>query len=205
MRGLDLGIGLRALLVLQSERLQSLQAQVLRKIPAAMALAYLGRLSDFGFAIDGAVIKDIDPLDSKDKEAKAAYDLLARAGSEDIGVLLNRGHALLTLRRPQDALREFEKAAALPSSAALAWLGKGLARFMLDDFKAAEQDFRECLRLDPSNISAKINLAVTLSEEEQWAEAIAAWDAVLGEPLDPQERKKIEQVIDKLRRKPPRR
>ena len=80
-----------------SAGLKSLQSQAVRHMPDPLALACAGRLSDFGYGIDG-VIARAPALAPGRGEARQAEQLLAAAGDSNVDVLLNRGHALLALR-----------------------------------------------------------------------------------------------------------
>jgi len=113
--------------------------------------------------------------------------------------LLNRGHLLLSLQKPEAARRDFDSAVKLAPNDALAWLGLGLANFMLDDFTAAERAFRRTIEIDPQNIDAKFNLAMTLEEAGQTPPALEVWEALLKEPLSDADRKRVEYAIGLLK------
>lgn len=187
---------------IQSDRLSSVEAEALREIPDPVALAHAGRLSDFGYDIDGTVARDPanPPLG---KNLKPAADVLSRAGSAETEAVLNRGHVLLSLGQGEKALDQFKVATQLDPKQALAWLGMGLAYYMLDDFAAAEDAFGQCLKLDENNLPAQINLAMTLDERDKPLEALATWRRVLKQNLPDSERKKIEQVVEQLQQRLP--
>ncbi len=182
---------------IESDRLRSLEAEAVRQIPAPVALAYAGRLSDFGYDIGGVVARDPTSLPHR-AGLRKAEQILQAAGQENLEVILNRGHALLSLDRAPAARAEFQRATDLAPRDPLAWLGLGLAYFMTDDFEAAETAFRQAVSLDPKNISAGVNLAMTLDEKGQTSAAIAQWRHLLEKPLSEQERKRIEITIDEL-------
>jgi tetratricopeptide (TPR) repeat protein len=182
----------------RSDRLRNLEAQAAREMAGPVALAVAGRLSDFGFDLDGVVArgaKDSAPP----AQLRKAQELLAGCGSDEDGVVLNRGHVLLTLGEPARARAEFEMVAARSPREPLAWLGVGLADYLLQDFAAAERAFRTCLSLDPANVAARINLAMTLEERGEREQARAEWQRVLAAPLAPEDRAKIERAVAELR------
>jgi tetratricopeptide (TPR) repeat protein len=181
-----------------SARLRSLRAQAKRHIPNPLALAAAGRLSDFGHEIGGAVARDPATLPHRTGLA-AAETLLADGTADDLETILNRGHLFLSQQRPQEALTEFERARRLAPQQPLAWLGSGIASFLLDDFTRAEADFRQAIRLDPGNLAARINLAMTLEEMGKTAETIDAWQEVLSRELDAGLRRQIELNVERLK------
>ncbi len=183
-----------------SDRLRALESQALRRIPTTLALAYAGRLTDFGFEIGGATARSAGSHPAADR-AQQALKLLAGSGSDDAAVALNRGHALLTLQRPREALAEFRRVSDASSEAPLARLGEGLAQFASADYAAAERAFRACLRLDPNQSAARINLAMTLGEEGKIEEALAVWEQVRAHPreLSNEDRRAIQREVEELR------
>jgi tetratricopeptide (TPR) repeat protein len=197
---------------IHSGRLRALEAQAVRQMPAEIALAYAGRLTDFGYGIGGVVARNpagnvADSLNNLAKgltnhtdRVKQAYDLFAEAGSDDLAVLLNRGHVLLTLGRPEEALDQFRLAVAKNPSQPLAWLGQGLSLFALDRYPEAGSAFRECLRLDPGNIGARMNLAMTLEEQGKGSSALGEWKKLLSAPLSETDRTVILNEIEQLRK-----
>ena len=113
--------------------------------------------------------------------------------------LLNRGHALLSLGQYREAQTEFEAIAARHPREPLAPLGAGLARFALADYPAAETAFRTCPQLDPDNAAARINLAMSLEEQEKFDEALATWEQLLSRSLPDSDRQAILRQVEDLR------
>jgi len=185
---------------IQSDRLRTVEAQTLRRIPGTIALAYAGRLTDFGFEIGGATARSTAP-DPSDGRAEEVLKVLALTSPDDDAAGLNRGHAMLSLQRPREALAEFQRVAQRSARSALARLGAGLAFFALSDYPAAENAFRACLQLDPKQDAARINLAMTLAEEGKIDEALPAWEDVLARPntLSEAERRAIQREVEELR------
>ena len=176
-----------------SPALSSLQAQAIRRMSNSLALAVTGRLTDFGYDVGGVAARDFS--DDPEGRLKSAQSVLANAGRDDVHVLLNRGHLLLSLRKSDEARREFESAVRLEPNNALAWLGLGLANFMLEDFAAAEKAFRRCMQIDGHPIDATFNLAMTLDEAGQPEQALKVWKSLLTDELSATDRAKVEQAI----------
>jgi tetratricopeptide (TPR) repeat protein len=184
---------------MESNRLRTIEAQALRQIPATLALAYAGCLTNFGFEIGGATARSATSAGSADK-AEAALGILARSDPADDTAALNRGHALLSLGRPREALAEFQRVARRAPENAPARLGEGLASYALADYPAAELAFRSSLQLDANQTSARINLAMTLSEQGKIDQAVSAWNDVLAhsQGLSGDLRRAIQHQIDEL-------
>jgi tetratricopeptide (TPR) repeat protein len=194
-----------------SARLSSLRSQAVREMPSLFALASAGRLTDFGFnPIAGPIFKDFmtDPAELArqfaampvGKGAQAARDLLAESKSDEVEVLLNRGHALLSLGDLASAAAEFQRATEAAPQQSLSWLGLGLARFMQSRYADAEAAFREALKLAPESFSAAMNLAMALDEQGKAEEALTVWKQQLDWPLAAADRQLVEQAIHRLQK-----
>lgn len=182
---------------LSSGRLQSLDAQADRQIPAATALEHAGRLADFGYEIGGVVARDPASMPYR-SGLEAAQVKLSGAGSDELEVLLNRGHLLLTQNEIPQARKEFEAATTLAPENRLAWLGLGLAAFLAEEYQAAEAAFRQCLQLAPRDVTARINLAMTLEELNRANDALALWQGLLSEELTLADRRNIQAAAEQL-------
>jgi tetratricopeptide (TPR) repeat protein len=182
---------------LGSGRLRSLDAEADRRIPAAIALKRAGRLADFGCEIGGVVARD--PANMPHRTGlEAAKTKLSEAGSNELEVMLNRGHLLLTLNEIPQARKEFRAAAILAPENPLVWLGCGLAAFLAEDYQAAEAAFRRCVKLAPRDVTVRINLAMTLEELDRTDEALVLWQELLAEELATPDRRKIEAAVQQL-------
>lgn len=73
---------------------------------------------------------------------------------------LRRGNAMLSARRPADAIKEFEHAVALQPAYALAWVNLGVVYYNLNRPKEARDAFLRGYTLDPYNFLAARNLAL---------------------------------------------
>jgi tetratricopeptide (TPR) repeat protein len=185
---------------IKSDRLRSIEADAIRRIPGGLALAEVGRLTDFGFEIGGVTARStVSGLSVG--QAEDALKALGSSDPADDTTALNRGHALLSLQRPREALTEFQRVAGRTPGSAPARLGEGLAAFALADYPAAENAFRACLQLDPGQSAARINLAMTLAEEGKIDEALNTWAEVLEGPgiLTDEERGSIRREVEELR------
>lgn len=181
-----------------SPRLSSLLAQTHRQMPAALALAHAGRLSDFGVEIGGIVARD--PAQWPHRKGMTAADLALNAAREDeLELLLNRAHLLLSRGDVDSASERLAAAQRLAPEHPLVWLGQGLVAFLKDDLPAAERAFRRSAELAPHNTAAKMNLAMTLQEQGEVSQAVAAWRQVLRQAdLSAAERASIEQEVKVL-------
>lgn len=179
----------------ESGRLTSLEIQATRGIPDPIALSSDGRLSEFGYGIGGVVAMGAvdDGID-----LKSADQRLQQAGGESVEVLLNRGHVLLTMGDSEQARDVFDQAISRASNNAHAWLGRGIARYMQNDFSGAAEDFRETLQRNPELVSARINLAMTLEELDELNAAIEQWEGLLNEPLPATEKEQIQRNLQEL-------
>jgi tetratricopeptide (TPR) repeat protein len=186
---------------IESDRLRLVDSQALRRIPATLALAYAGRLTDFGFELGGVVARGPAP-DRSASQTEQALNVLVQSQSDDETIALNRGHAFLTLHRPREALTEFHTVAERSPNSTLASLGEGLAFFAIGDYPAAEKAFRTCLQLDSNQPAARINLAMALAEEGKIADALATWEEILAQPnaLTDADRRAIQSEVEELRR-----
>ncbi len=80
------------------------------------------------------------------KGARAARDILAESKSDEVEVLLNRGHALLYRWATWLLLPpSFSGPPRCAPQQSLSWLGLGLARSMQNRYADAEAAFREAL------------------------------------------------------------
>ncbi|MGD9724006.1 MAG: tetratricopeptide repeat protein [Pirellulales bacterium] len=176
----------------RSDRLQSLDAQAARQMPATLALAQAGRLTDFGVDVSGAVARD---LSSELTQGLAtARQSLAGIQGDDLESLVNRGHVALSEGRVTDALADFDKATALAPRDPFGWLGRGLANYLGDHLDAAEKDFRRAIALSPDSVAAHFNLAMTLQEQGRKTDALAEWNRLLHMKLTEPERKQVERA-----------
>jgi Flp pilus assembly protein TadD len=177
-----------------SDRLRSLQAQAERKIPDAMALAYAGRLTDFGYDVGGVVARG----PAATQGLTSAREILENTHSDKLEVLLNRGHLYLSIGELELATADFQKAAELEPSNAWCWVGLGLRAFLANDLEAAETHFRRALHLEDRLIAARVNLAFTLEEQGRATEALAEWRALESRQLVAEDQELVTRAIKHL-------
>lgn len=177
-----------------SQQLLNLKLQALRKIPSVISLATMGRLTQFGVGVDGTVARGAETQVG----LREAGELLTSVSQPSTELLLNRGHWALSSGRLKDALRDFQSVVQQDDQNDLGWLGLGLAHYLADDFVEAERDFRRVLELRPDDISARMNLALTLQELDKPVDAVSIWRELQKLPLEPADRTLVEQALRHL-------
>ena len=78
----------------------------------------------------------------------------------------------------------------------------GNAHYLLAEYTSAAAACRQCLKLDPENVVARMNLAMTMEEQGQPAAAVAAWEQLLSDhaaSLTADEQQQISAQIEQLR------
>lgn len=93
--------------------------------------------------------------------------------------------ALEEVGQMEAASAAYRRAASRWPGDAVAWLGLGNAHFMSGDYGAARQAFVQALALDPGNLAAENNLALSLSRLGCRGLAAARVDAALSEDPRP--------------------
>lgn len=73
-----------------------------------------------------------------------------------------RGNALLAQRKPQDAMREFERAVAEQPAHALGWLNLGVAYYQLGRTNDTYEAWMRAYKLDKYNVMVPYNLGLML-------------------------------------------
>jgi tetratricopeptide (TPR) repeat protein len=118
------------------------------------------------------------------KRAPEALECLDRAialDPSDSGILTQRGHILLALDRPQEALAIFEGEA---RTHPIANYFCGLALAALDQHEAALERFDRALAIAPGDPEILYNRGVALMKLGRYAEAAAACDQALAKRPD---------------------
>ncbi|MBD3672379.1 MAG: tetratricopeptide repeat protein [Planctomycetaceae bacterium] len=92
----------------------------------------------------------------------------------------NLGDAYLRLGRIEEGIAAYQTAAELnPDFETNAFNNLGMALLQGGDAEEAENAFRQSLESDPSNLNARMNLALSLSLQEQTDDAIAVYEDIL--------------------------
>lgn len=186
----------------RSDRLRSLEAQAIRKIPNPNSLAEAGRLTDFGFALDGAVAREPNSAPFRTGLA-AAREKLGDQSSQEVQLLLNRGHLKLVSGEYESARSDFLAALQLAPDNVSGSLGLGLTEFLRENYAAAEVHFSRALVQQPENLAATINLAMTFQEQGNRAAALKTWQAALANPaLSAADRSQIMALVKRLEESP---
>lgn len=180
-----------------SDRLKSLEAQAYRQIPHVIALATVGRVSDFGYGIGGLLARGPN-IFSNNGDLAAAKKILGTVDDDQVEVLLNRGHVYLSQGDPDNALDQFTRATECSPNNALACLGCGLAYYMKNDWSRAEAEFRRSLELGGGSSASRWNLAMTLDEQGRWDDSIPLWESLLKEKDLADDHPSIRQHLNEL-------
>lgn len=183
---------------IHSARLGNLQTQSVLQVPAEVSLASLGRLSDFGYHIDGSIARSVDDADTLQPH-KSAYETLTLESDQIEVIQLNKAFLLLRMNELNKARIGFGRLTETSPRNPYGWLGLGIAAYSLEDFTSAATAFEEAIRLDSSIVSVHENLAMTYTELGEFAAAIEAWNSVLALHLNPTEADQIRQQVDQLR------
>ena len=183
-----------------SARLENLAAQALRHIPCPIAYSASGKLTQLGVGIGGIIARAPPEVDAK--VAQEAQNRFNAAAVEDVDAALNESHLLLTLNQPTEALEKLHVLVSRHPKNPWVWLGLGNAHYLLAEYTSAAEAFRQCLKLDPENVAARMNLAMTMEEQGQPAAAVAAWEQLLSDhaaSLTADEQQQISAQIEQLR------
>lgn len=188
---------------IDTSRLRSLEVPLAQRLTDPIALNKVERLTEYGFDFDGLpqlAMKGGDAIattGANGLSVQSRKELVKALGGHELEPLLNRGQLLLGLSNAEEAQVVFAEAIKRYPQNSSAWVGKGIAAYLLDDYRTAVDAFREALRLDPKRQAAKLNLAVALNAVGARAEAKSVWQEMLDNPLTPTDREKIEKLLKK--------
>jgi hypothetical protein len=158
----------------------------------AIALASAGRLTDYGYGLEGGGFRTREWSPAQVKSLESLPE------GQDLTSLLNRGQLFLKFNHAKRATESFADATERFPQSSLAWLGLGLAHYVDNDLAAAAKDFRMALELDPKGQAARFNLAMTLETQHDRDGALQVWKALLQEQLMAADRENVRQRIKAL-------
>jgi tetratricopeptide (TPR) repeat protein len=182
----------------ESDRLGQLHVQAVLESPAPVALASRGRLSDFGYQLDGVAARE--PASGQDRQQfEEALELIQGRSADSNQMKLNLGYTMMQLGQLDEAGQVFNSLVESNPELPLAWLGLGLVQYVQEDFQNAEVSFRRCLEHAPENMAARINLAMTLTELGKLEKALETWIAIPLETLPSGEQQQIRAEIETLK------
>ena len=90
-----------------------------------------------------------------------------------------RAAALHLDGKPEDALRELQRAITKGEKTADIYSAMALIQFEIGQFEGAVNSYRELVDLDPKNVSGWFNLALCLERMSKWQEASEAFQKTL--------------------------
>ncbi len=136
---------------------------------------------DLGFAVDAVA-----------RRLVAEYEQALKNHPTETSFFLNFGHLCLSYGHLERARNLFAQVLKFESENSLALLGLGLVAFQQGEFEKAREYFSSAVRVDPSLIPARINLAICYEAlgQTEWAEAM--WQELLIRVTEPQLRAQIE-------------
>jgi len=145
-------------------------------------------LHDLAVAARNAATKTAGPAASVLIDEAVRADRAALVLSPNSAVAHNGlGLLAVDLNRPQDALKEFERAATIDSNNASYSTNLGNARRAVGDVSGAEQAYRRALEVDPTAGDAVNGLGVLLVETKRPTEAIPLFERAIAAAPDFQE------------------
>jgi tetratricopeptide (TPR) repeat protein len=130
----------------------------------------------------------IDPNDTNALTSKADVLSFLESPDEDNGIetyfallqtadtLLDKGAALFSLGRYEEAIEYFDRAIELDPNNAKAWDNKGSALYGLGRYEKAFEHYVRALQISPNYASAWGNIGITLSSLGRYEEAIPYLD-----------------------------
>jgi choline-sulfatase len=145
-------------------------------------------LHDLAVAARNAAAKTSGPVANALLDEAVRADRAALVLSPNSAVAHNGlGLLAVDLNRPQDALKEFERAATIDPNNASYSTNVGNARRAVGDASGAEQAYRRALEVDPRAADAINGLGVLLVETKRPTEAIPLFERAIAAAPDFQE------------------
>ena len=130
---------------------------------------------------------------SRDPRRRSRSSLAS--GSDDDTIALNRGHALLSLQRPREALAEFRRSPCARRTRRWPGSARASPSTPWPIIPPPRRPFARLCGSIPSQNAARINLAMTLGEEGKIDEALAAWEDILAASPEAPARRRSRRAI----------
>jgi serine/threonine protein kinase/tetratricopeptide (TPR) repeat protein len=117
----------------------------------------------------------LDGLDAYERgdyrEAVRQLKLSLKAQPQDFAAWFGLGNAHAAQREFDSAIECYSSCIGLRPQAWVAYHHRGLCRFQLDEYQAAERDFRRAVQAAPEEPAPRINLAITLEQQGEFDHA----------------------------------
>jgi len=113
------------------------------------------------------------------EEAAIAFRQLTRLAPRDVGTLVNLGAVLNMTKDYKGASDALRKAIRQDKACGVAYYNLAIAQKGLNQAKMAISAYEECLKLEPANTGASLNLANLLLEERRFSKAAKVTEAAL--------------------------
>ena len=139
------------------------------------------------------------------RAAENILDQLIRARPQLAGLHFNRGLLYARTERPEKALKEQQRAIALKPRLAAAYNQIGILQRQSGQFEAAEQAYRNALRVDSHYANAELNLGILLDlYRQQPAQALEHYQRfqTLQQEADATVHQWITDLSQRLKKKP---
>jgi hypothetical protein len=116
-------------------------------------------------------------------EALESFDKVLAKEPKHVACLINRGNALIKLKRPVEALEHYDSALAIEPNHAAGLTDRGIALTFLDRFEEALASHDRALSVDPKLVAAHINRGNTFGCMARFEEALKGYvDALALNP-----------------------
>ena len=185
-----------------SVELTNLTAQAERRMDTEIALAQVGSLTAYGYALDGGLFRDVPPNDEAERTEAAEKTLEGQVPTNPrvVAFWLNLGQLKLQTGHFAAARDSFEHALKLDPKDPLAHLGLGLVAFEEREFAEALDYFEEAAKFAPDNAAIQINLAICLTKLARLQDAIGHFNRAQELTTDPKLRQAVSAQIDQLKK-----
>jgi len=121
----------------------------------------------------------------RDSMALERLNMARRLAPSSVTVLCNRARVLTSMGRVEQALRDYDSATSLDSTALEPYYYRGLILLSVND-TLARHDLRTLARLAPDNLMTHRALAIYDSERQAWEEALPHYNVLVDNEPDAQ-------------------